>query len=102
MVYTEDVSLVERPKQNLVQFLGRCEVMTKWLFYDDSGASSAVGFGQMFDNGFKQYRRNCQVMRRAFRIPELFAQRREGCRILVIAVDVAQQGDQLFESRGIE
>ena len=41
-------------------------------------------------------------MRWAFRVLELLAKRSEGRRVLIVAVDVAQEADQLFESRGIE
>src|SRR5215471_3784695 len=56
----------------------------------------------MLDNGFKQNRWNRQVMGRRFRIPELFAKRREGSRILIVAVDISQQINQLLKSYGIE
>src|SRR5215469_2791961 len=89
VVNTEDVAFVEGPKQNLIQFLRRRQIVPEGLLHDDPGPSSAVGFRQMFDNSFKQSRRNCQVMRRALRLLEFLAKRSEGCRILVIAVYVA-------------
>src|SRR5439155_21748387 len=36
------------------------------------------------------------------RVLELFAERRESRRVLVVTVNVAQQGGQLFENRGID
>src|SRR5262249_32084005 len=39
---------------------------------------------------------------RAFRIFELSAKRSEGCRILVVSVDIAQQAAQLVESGRIQ
>src|SRR5579864_1873933 len=35
MVNTVDVAFVERPKQNLVQFLRRRQIMPEWFLYDD-------------------------------------------------------------------
>ena len=58
-------------------------------------------FRKLSDNGFEQYRRNRQVVRRAMRSPQCFAERCERCRVLIVAVHVAQQADQLFEGRRI-
>src|ERR1700739_3103139 len=102
MANAEDRSFLEGPKQDLVQFLRRCEVMADRLFHDDSRSPPAVRSGQVLDDGFEQHRRNCQIMRRSLRILELLPKRSEGCRILVIAVDIAQHADQLLESGGIE
>src|ERR1700752_2760154 len=88
MIDTEDVSFVEGPKQDLVQFLGRCEVMAERLFHDDPRTLPAVRSGEVLDDGFEQHRRNCQIMRGALRILEFLAKRSEGRRILVIAVDI--------------
>src|ERR1700741_1732794 len=52
MVNTEDVSFVEGPKQDLVQFLRRCEVIAERLFHDDSRPPPAVRSGQVLDDGF--------------------------------------------------
>src|SRR5882724_7845921 len=41
-------------------------------------------------------------MRRTMRVLELFAERRESRRVLVVTINVAQQADQLFESRRID
>src|SRR6516162_4457185 len=76
--------------------------MTEGLLHDDAGATSAVGIGQMLDHGFKQNRRDCQIMCRAFRIFEFPAKGRKSHRILVVAVDIAQQTYQLFESGRIK
>src|ERR1700741_1542124 len=76
--------------------------MAERLFHDDSSASPAVRIGQMLDDGFKQHRRNCQVMRRALRILEFTAKRGEGRRILIVSVHISQKTNELFECSGIE
>src|SRR5215469_8443710 len=56
----------------------------------------------MLNDGFEEHRGNCEVMCGALGILELVAKRGERCRVLIVAVDVAQQADQLFESGGIQ
>src|ERR1700746_998820 len=76
--------------------------MAERFLHNDSRAPPAIRFGQVLDNGFEQDRRNCQVVRRAFWLLEFLARCVEGRRILIVAVHVAQQSDQLIERRGIE
>jgi hypothetical protein len=101
MVDAKDVGFIEDAEQNLIQFLRGRQIVPERLLHNNPGAMSAVGFGEMLDHGFKQNRRDCQIMCRAFRVFELLAKRGEGCRILVVTVDIAQQAAQLFESGGI-
>src|SRR5262245_17125956 len=102
VVDTKDVILVEDTKQNSVKFLRRCEIVSERLFHDDPRTPAAIRFRQMFNDGFKQNRRNCEVMRRAFRVFKFFPQRRERLWILIVAIHVPEQTDQLFESSGID
>src|SRR5690242_8403630 len=76
--------------------------MTEWFLYDDAGPLVTIRVFEMFHDGREQGRRNSQVMSRTPRVFELMAKRRERCRILVIAVNIAQQAQQFFESGGIE
>src|SRR5438105_9721298 len=76
--------------------------MPEGLFDDDPRTFGAIRFRKLFHNGFKQNGRDCQVMCRTMRVLELFAERRESRRVLVLTVNVAQQGGQLFENRGID
>src|SRR5215469_11979298 len=48
------------------------------------------------------YRWNCQVMGGVVGLPQFFAKCGESGRVLIIAIHVMQQGDQFFESRGID
>jgi hypothetical protein len=50
---------------------------------------------QRLDDGGEQRRRDRQVVQRALRVAELALERREGLRVGVVAVDVAQQREQL-------
>src|SRR5215831_11354337 len=102
MVDAEDVGFIEGTEQNLVQFLRGCQIVPEGLLDYDARAPPTVGHGEMFDDGFKQNRRDCQIMCRAFRIFEFPAKRSKGRRILVVAVDIAQQTYQLFESGRIK
>ena len=76
--------------------------MPERLFDDDSCAPGTIRFRQLFDDGLKQNRRNRQVMCRTLCVLELLAKRRESRRVLIVAVHVAQQAHQLFESGGID
>ena len=76
--------------------------MPEWFFDDDASALGAVRFRQLFHDGLEQDRRNCQVVRRPLCVLELLAKRLERCRVLVVAINIAQQATQLFESRRID
>src|SRR6516162_9455219 len=102
MVDAKDVGFVEDPKQKSVQLARRRQVMTERLFDDDPRASSTIRFRQMPHDGFEQNRRDSQVVRWSLRVFERLAQRSESCCVLVIAVNVSQQGDQFFESFRID
>src|SRR6266700_7736870 len=99
VVNAKDIGLIERPKQNLVQLLRRREIVPEGFFDDDARASGTIRFRQVSDNGFEQHWGDRQVVRWTPCSIELFAKGREGLRILVIAVNVAQQSDQLIKRR---
>ena len=65
--------------------------MAEGLFDDDARALRAAGRGQLLHHLGKQRRRNGQVVHRPLCRAEGLAQRREGGRIAVVAVHVAQQ-----------
>src|SRR5215469_13210446 len=93
VINAEDVGFVEDPKQNLVQLLRRCQIMPKWLFHNDAGPSSTIRFRQVLHDGFKQNRRDRQVVRGALRTLEFFAKRCEAGWVLVVTVYVSQQAE---------
>src|SRR5439155_4123299 len=94
--------LIEGPEQNPVELLCREKVMAKRLFDDDAGMLGAAGLGQLLDHKLEQHRGDREVVRRPLRGADLFAQGLKGRRVLVVAIDIAQQAAQLVESRGME
>src|SRR5262249_17781138 len=61
-----------------------------------------IGLLQVVHDGFKQGRRNSQIMRGKVCSLEFSTQRREGFRILIIAINVVQQADQFLEGSGVD
>jgi hypothetical protein len=55
----------------------------------------------LFHNQPEQHGRDGEVMRRPLRRAQLPANRLEGCRVVIVTVDVAQQTGQLGQGRGI-
>ena len=94
--------LVEGAEQNPVELLRRGEVVPEGLFDDDASAVGAARLGQLFHDEPEQRGRDGEVVRRPLRGAELFADGLKGCRVFVVAVDIAQQAAQLVESRGID
>src|SRR6266568_2385606 len=93
VVNAKDIGLIERPKQNLVQLLRRREIVPEGFFDDDARASGTIRFRQVFDNGLEQNWRNGKIMRWTPCSIELFAKGGESPRILVIAINIAQQSN---------
>src|SRR6266567_9086000 len=102
VVNAKDIGLIERPKQNLVQLLRRREIVPEGFLNDDARASRTIRFRQVSHNGFEQNWRDRQVVRWTPCSIELFAKGRESLRILVVAVNIAQQSDQLFKRRRLD
>ena len=72
------------------------------LFDDDAGAVGAARLGQLFHDQPEQHGRDGEVVRRPLRGAELLADGLKRRRVVVVAVDVAQQAAQLVERRRIE
>src|SRR5216683_1918149 len=102
VVNAKNIGLIERPKQNLVQLLRRREIVPEGFLDDDARASGTIRFRQVSHNGFEQDWGDRQVVRWAPCSIEFFAKSCESLRLLVVAVNIAQQSDQLFESCGID
>src|SRR5580765_3623632 len=60
--------------QSRIQHLGRSQVTTEGLLYDDSSAVRATRPLQTFCNNTEQTRRNCKIMRRSLRTSEQLPQ----------------------------
>src|SRR6185312_3219168 len=78
------------------------EIVPEGFLDDDTRTLGTVRFSQLFGDGFKQNRRNCQIVRWASCAVKFAAKGREGSRVLVVAVNVAQRADQFFEGRRID
>src|SRR6266700_2935512 len=91
VVNAKDIGLIERPKQNLVQLLRRREIVPEGFFDDDARPSGTIRFRQMSHNGLEQNGGDRQIVRWAPRSIEFFAKSCESFRVLVVAVNVAQQ-----------
>ena len=102
VVDPEDVALDERAEQDPIQLARRGEVLAEGLLDDDAGAFRAARLRQLFDDRSEQRRRDRQVVRGVLGAGELAPERREGRRILVVPVDVAQQAAQLGERVAVE
>src|SRR6266851_3065341 len=102
VINAKDVGFIESPKQNLVQLLRRREIVPEGFFDDDARASGTIRFRQVSHNGFEQNWGNRKIVRWAPCSIELSAKSCESLRLLVVAVNIAQQSDQLFESCGID
>ena len=82
--------------------LRRGQISPEGFFDDHARALGAARFVEALDHGGEHAGRDGQVVRGMLRRAEQFAQRREGGRIVVIAVDVLQQLDQFGEGSRIE
>ena len=72
------------------------------LLDDDAGAVGAARLAELLDDQPEQHGRDGEVVRGPLGGAELLAEGLERRRVLVVAVDVAQQAAQLVERRGIE
>src|SRR5258706_7015938 len=102
MVDAEDVLFVERAEQDPVEFLRRDTVVTERFFNDDASAVGAARLGQLFDNQPEQRGRDSEAMSRLRRGAQLPANGLEGCRVVIVTVDVAQQTRQFVQRRRID
>ena len=85
-----------------VELLRRGEVAAERLFDDDAGAVGAARLAELLHDRPEQRGRDGEVVRRPLGRAELLAERLERRRVVVVAVDVAQQAAQLVERRRIE
>src|SRR5262249_22492448 len=91
MIDAEDRLLVESTEQNLVEDLCRGEVPAEGLFNNDARAVGTTRLGQLLHDQPEQYGRDGKVMCRSLGGTEFFAEGLEGCRVLIVAINIAQQ-----------
>ena len=89
-------------EQDPVELLRRGQVSAERLFDDDAGALGAARLGELFHDQPEQRGWDGEVVRRPLGGAEFLADGLKGCRVVVVAVDVAQQAAELVEGRGIE
>ena len=100
VVDAEDRRLRKHRVEGLVERARRCEVVPEGLLDHDPGARRAAGLAELLDDRAEEAGRDRQVVRRMLRAAERLAQRREGGRVAVVAVDVLEQRHELRE-RGL-
>ena len=84
-----------------IEFACRCQIAAERLLDDDARLRGQTGGAEALDDGWKQCRRNGQVVRRARSFSESPPQRVErGC-IVVVAAHIAQRGQQAVERRRV-
>ncbi len=91
VIDAENTVLIEYRKQNFVQFRRGFLIVAERFFDDYPRVALAVRFGDILDHGFEQHWRNRQIISRARRVLQLFAQRRKSSWVLIIAIHIAQQ-----------
>src|SRR5215510_4105579 len=101
MVDAEDRLLVEGAEQRAVELLRREEIVTERLFNDDARAVRASRFAQLVHNRLEQPRRDGEIVRRLLRRAQLLPEGLKRGRVLIVAVHIAQQTTQFFESGGM-
>src|SRR5215468_231255 len=101
MVDAEDRLLVEGAQQRAVERLRREEIVTERFFNDDASAVRASSFAQLCHNRLEQPRRDGKIVRRLLRRAKLLPERLKRCRVLIVAVNIAQQTTQFFERGGM-
>ncbi len=84
-------------EQDPVQLARRRQVVAEGLFDHDAGPLRASGLRQLLHDGSEERGRDRQVVRRVLGTAERLSQRGEGCRILVVSVDVAKPAGELVE-----
>src|SRR4026208_446953 len=91
MVDAKDSVFIERAEQNAVELFRAGEVATEWLLHNDSRlVRETTGLTELLHHGAEQDGRDRKIKRRSMSRAERLADGLERCRIIVIAVDVAQ------------
>ena len=95
VIDAEDVLLGKELRQQAAQRARRLAVVAERLFDHQSRAFGAARLRQRLRHGGEQARRHREIVQRPLRLTKLFAQFGERRRVAVVAIDVAQQADQL-------
>src|SRR5580692_2424669 len=101
MVDAKDRLFREMLEQRVVERLRRLTIAAKGLLDDEAGVDVETALGESGDNDAKQARRDRQIMQRPLGPAEGLLQLREGLRIVVIAVDISQESQELIKLCGV-
>jgi hypothetical protein len=77
------------------------QVAAERFFNDDARLIRQACSAEPLDHRLEQCGRDGQIVRRAPGIPQCLLERIEGAWLVVVAVDVAQQGEQMAQGRPI-
>ena len=94
VVDPEDVLFGEESREQAAQCASGVTVVAEWLLDDQARVVGTTGFRQRLRHCREQAGWHCQVMQRPLRLAELLAKLGEGRRVVVVAVDIAQQAHQ--------
>ncbi len=97
VVDPEDRALRELRGENPVQLHGRREVGSERLLDDDARVLRAAGGAELLHDLAEEHGRDGEVVGRPLRAAQLLPDRRERGRVVVVAVDVAQERRELGE-----
>ena len=93
--------LREHRPRDAVERPCRGQVAPERLFDDDARLVGQARGAESLDDRGEQRRRDGEVVRRAPRAGQRLLQRGEGARIVVVALDVAQQGEQVAQGAAV-
>ncbi len=98
VVDAEDRALGEMLEQCPVQRLSRLLIAAEWLLDDETRINVKTGLGQRGNDDAKQARRNREIVQRPLGAAKRLLQISKSPRIVIVAVHISQQPQQLGES----
>src|SRR6185437_1935739 len=101
VVDAKDRFFGEIREQGAVERLSRLAIAAERLLDDDARVGVEAALGERGDHDTKQARRNREIVERPLGAAERLFQLREGLRIVVVSIDIAQEPQELGETRGI-
>src|SRR5450759_4432517 len=98
VIDAEDRIFREHRPRDAIELPRRGQVASEWFFDDDARVLGQARGAEPFDNRREQRGRDRKVMRWASGIAQRPFERLERGEVVVVAVDVAQQGEKMAES----
>ena len=91
----------EMLEQRVVERLRRFAIAAERLLDDEARVDVEPALGERGNDHAKQAGGNCQIVQRPLGAAERLLQFCEGLRIVVVAIDISQEPQQLIEFRGV-